>query len=429
MNIMGILSKLKLIKTYRSDFTVVFVFDMVSKFIGALLTILIIRILSSEEYAIFTKVSSISFLISGILGTGIGLGLVRYTVEMVSRGIHIGYRLYKICILLSTSLAIISSPIIYFLPRLYSFSLYSSFLAFLYGVVLSLVQINQLFLQANEKYSTSGFLSNLRHIIIFFIIVIIICLGFSGSTIVIVVHLASSFLICCIGFVIIRKDDIKREGRELIPIPIVSFKKVMNDTIRVAGWLILYSMFLNLLNQTDIYMISRMLTEKDVSSYGVAYKYYSLMLSALPSIKAVLRVHISKKEYVDNSALQKRYYYSWMKKIWKIALPLSIVAILGSQILFPIINGEEYHTSIITFQILVVGVFISYVFSLNVQMMQVANRNKELCLISIFTLIFNIATNLKFIPALGIKGAAITTVLSHALLQVFCAIVVLKNRI
>ncbi len=193
-------------------------------------------------------------------------------------------------------------------------------------------------------------------------------------------------------------------------------------------WIVIYLILLNLFNQMDIVMLSNMLKDEDVAMYGIAFKYYSLLLTLLPSIKAVLRVRTSKKEYVDSREHRKDFTMLWLKKTGILVVPACFLIILTSGIFMPIINGHQYDASINAFRILMIGVGISYVFASNVGIMMAANKHKTLCVLALVALIFNTITNWIFIPIWGINAAAATTVISHAILNVSATFFILFDK-
>lgn len=410
------------IKHIPKDFSKVLSFDILSKFLAAVMTIALIRILSTRDYAAYVKFYSISTFIHGVFGTGIAISLIRYLTEEISRGRESSRGLHFVAVLLILPLSIFLLSLTNVIGILYQTSRSVVVYGCIFGFVLSLIQINQSYYQARENYNCAGIIQNLRYIFLLsFLFLIWLAVGEISLEPVLFAYIICGSLTFIVGlYWIYYRVPIKEY--------LVGANR-LGEMLKSSLWMVLYCIFLNFLNQVDIIMLTNMTTDIDVAMYGVAYKYYGLMLTLLPSIMAVLRVRSSQKEYIDSAEKRRTFAINWINKTWKISSILCLFAIASCGFIMPILNGPDYDASINIFRIFVIGVGISYVFAANVHMMMSAKKQSILCLLAFVALIINIGTNMIFIPLWGTVGAALATILSHAFINVSSTIIILRSDI
>ena len=345
-----IASKIK--KRIPFDFFQVFAFDIVSKIFMIIITILLIRLLTLTQYDDIVKFTAISGLFLGILGSGISISYIRYSTEQISRGEKSSVGLHIVSFIIIIGLSLFMLILVPIFTNLYKTSTELVVYASFYGIVLSLINMNQAFFQSREAYVKSGIVNNFRNVFMLFaLICAIIFFAELDTKVVFLIYIVSGLLALIFGMVKIYKG--------------VHFSDIFSDLskcklmIKDSFSIVIYCVFINLLNQVDIIMITNMMTKEDVAMYGIALKYYSLLLTLLPSIQAVLKVRTSKKEYIDDASQRKKFSTSWLKKSGLIIIPSCTLIILTSGIFMPILNGHKYDGSINAFRILVIGVAIA----------------------------------------------------------------------
>ena len=169
-------------------------------------------------------------------------------------------------------------------------------------------------------------------------------------------------------------------------------------------------------NQVDVMMLKIFTNDTAVANYGVAFKYYTLVISLLPAIQVVLRVNSSGSEMKDPK-YRKNKVIQWTKKITPIAMLLMLVGIVGAKFLFPIINGKQYDSAIYAFDVLMLGAALSYITAPNVSIMVGARKQKVLFVLSAISFVTNVVGNYIFIPSGGIIAAATATIVAHFILN------------
>lgn len=414
-----IASKIK--KRIPFDFFQVFAFDIVSKIFMIVITILLIRILTLTQYDDIVKFTAISGLFLGILGSGISISYIRYSTEQISRGEKSSVGLHMVSFIIIIGLSLFMLILVPIFTNLYKTSTELVVYASFYGIILSLINMNQAFFQSRESYVKSGIVNNLRNVFMLFaLICAIIFFAELDTKVVFLIYIVSGLIALIFGMVKIYKG--------------VHFSDIFSDLskcklmIKDSFSIVIYCVFINLLNQVDIIMITNMMTKEDVAMYGIALKYYSLLLTLLPSIQAVLKVRTSKKEYIDDASQRKKFSTSWLKKSGLIIIPSCTLIILTSGIFMPILNGHKYDGSINAFRILVIGVAISYLFASNTSLMITARKYKQLYLLALVALIFNFVANWFFVPIWGINAAAASTLISQAIVNVSATIFIIFDK-
>lgn len=409
-----------LLNKLPKDYIVSYVFDIISKVFTVAITLIVIRMTSIGGYAEYTLFNSISTFLFGVFGSGLALSFVRFYVEHKSRedGKHKG-----LFINVQISIAIVFSVIFAILLFAYKFVNVQPiiFYTVFYGLFLSLCNNNQAYFQANNRFDKAGIVNNIKNILLFLMIIFVYFFNKSIDIYSLFsVFIFSSAISFVIGLIIVSKSGEK-----------ASFKSssVLKNMLVESLWIIIYCFILNLFNQIDIFMLTAFTDDYAVAQYGVAYKYYGIVLSLLPVIQNVLRVKTSNKEFIDNKERQVYITINWVKRMTPLAIIMVISAISLSGVIMPILNTAEYNPAIPIFNILVIGAGLSYITAPNVGIMMASGKHKTMCLFALLAFLVNLVGNYLFIPIYGALAAAITTVISQMILNLACTLsIILQKR-
>lgn len=411
----------QLLQNKGSAYFIVLFFDVIAKLLMAVATVLIIRMLSVEEYAIYTKFHSISTIAASITGTGLSVAYVRFAAEKVSRGEGNSLSLYNICNLLIIAVTIISIAFFPLLNNWFNVSSVVVVMSLVCGGILSLNKMNQSYFQVEEKFSYSGIATNIKNIsLCLFVVLLPVLFATVSGNLVIVATILSSLLAFEIGRIWIRSEHKGKEEN--------TGYSLMGELLKESCWLIAYFFLVALFDQACVLIMSHISTEADISTYGVASRYYVLMLTFLTSLTTVLRIRTSNKTMIDSAANRQKFVINWIRRVWWIAGAVCLIAVLSSGFLLPLLNGEAYGEVIPTFNILMIGVFISYVFAPNVSIMMSAKRHRDLCILALLSFLINCVVCLLFIPSHRALGAAWAVVLSNAILNISCTVIILLDK-
>lgn len=400
------------------DFIQVLLFDIGAKSCGLITTILVIRNLEISAYSAFTIFVSLSTMVQGVFGNGLSLSYVRHSVEKRSRGESCDGLFFKLELLLFVCFAIVAL-ILAKLDVIFKVDINLLMLSLLYGLALSSINLSQSYFQALELYSSAGLFVTLKN---FFILFYVLLLGYVFNSF-FLDYILFGFIICASIAAIIGLILILNRGERL-----GGNNNAFYTLARESGWLMAYAFLINLLGQLDIVMLAALAGKTEVAQYGVAHRYYGLALSFLPAIQTVLRVKTSSKYVVDDILTQKNIARTWLKRSAPVSGLLTVVGVSVSWIVFPYLNGDQYNVSIPIFNILMLGVGLSYITAPNVGVMMASQQNTTLCLAATGAFIIGFFGNYLFIPEYGVYAAAISTVISQLILNGLCTFAIFHRK-
>lgn len=399
---------------------------MVSKCFTIITTILIIRCLSKNDYAEYTVFNSIGSFIAGVLGSGIGLAYTRYAVQLRQREYGEDNKLYLVLrkiMLFGSGVLILGC---FFMLLVLEKKMFNIFAGVLYGVLLANYQLNTIFFQSKEQYTTGGIISNIKNIVVALSIFIIFILpGETKVSNLLLVYLSIILYSWIITNIYINKKFFLDKKSKKIYYEEYNVLRLM---LKESVWIILYMFMLSAFNQIDVLILNNKCEPLDVALYGVAFKYYSLILSLLPSLQVILRVKNSSMEMLGNARKRRKSVINWIKKSVPLSIALFITGFILAKMFFPILNGKDYSESINIFNILLIGACLSYITAPNVSVMLAAGKQKLLFFLSVGAFLINLLGNYIYIPMFGGIAAAITTVVAHFFLNGGSTIILLRSK-
>ena len=409
-----------LLGTSEDYFSVVTMFNMAARALQLVVTVALVRILSVEDYASYTVFFTTSSTILGIAGQSIALAYVRYNTERMTKDrayrdslIFISHAINVACLVL---LLVGSYPMAEAMGVAHPVML----AAIVYGFLLGTVQLNIAFFQSRELYAKSGVVENAKQLTLLACIALAVVLA-AGSLESILASYCFSGLACfVISLTMIGK--LVRHGDAAIAVDF----KAGREFLAVSAWLILYSVATQLYNQANITMLASFGSTQAVAEFGVASKYFNMVLLFLPSIKTVLRVRMSKAEMTESTEKQREFAIKWFKKTTVPFGALVAICCVGAQLVFPVLNGDGYDASIPMFQILCINAFSAYVFAPASALIMSLNRYGLQFAIALISLAINLVGNYLLIPLYGGIGTSIATTISQIALNVMMTVVVFR---
>jgi O-antigen/teichoic acid export membrane protein len=411
-------------KYILSKVIVVTFFDLISKVLSAITAVMLIRLMTIKDYGYLTFFNSISAFISGVITSGLTTSYIRYESEHYSRDQGKSSGLYRFNFNIITVIHGFVFIFCYIFSKQLGLLLFASPVnsgCFSWGVLfaytMAIQRLNESYYQSKEEFKKAGIILNIKNMVVLACLVLLFSLKMFNLLYVLAIYVGISLVISIVNAVPILTETNSAHCS----------RPVIYEFLSASGWLLVYCLFLNMFNQLDVLMISRFLGDKALAEFGVAIKYYALLLTLLPSIMAVLRVRTSKSDMVDDLQKQRRFTVQWIKKSAPISFVLSSISALAAMWIFPIVNGTQYNASILTFQILCFGVMISYICAPNVSVLMSMKKYKFLSILSILAFLINLVGNYLFIPKFGINAAACCTILSNAIINVCSTIIVLRN--
>lgn len=402
----------------RRRITKVYGGDVISNVVSVATALLIIRGLPVNDYAAYTAFYGILMLIPGLVGNGINLALVRFSAEYISRSGEKPVELYFVSFIFQFVLYFICGVVVLaFSDRVTAilFGQKSFDSALRYGLIAGMgfliSQAGRGVYNAEERFGYYIKVLWFRQFLVLLVFSLLFLLkGLNFERIAQIIVLVELGIAGIITFHIFRNADIKK---------IISDLKTQSGVIKKfifsTGWLIAYFFVLTAFQRFDIFMLSHFSSEKELATYGVAFRYFSIALLALSSIHAVLLPRFSKIDMQDFKK-QHQFTVKWLKTTAWIIIPILIVDIFGKP-LFTLVNGQQYEKAFYIFIVFSFGVLLSLMLSPLVNVLIARNAFRFMFLLGLAALIFNFAGNYIFIPLWGGIGAALITILSHLLVN------------
>jgi len=421
-------------KIVRSSYLIkniskVYTGDIISKVIGVLAAILLIRGLAIEDYAAYTAFYGILSLIPGLIGGGVNLALVRFSTEYISKTKRRPFELYFISLIFQIVLYVLFGIILFSLSDKLTKLLFGHkpfVLALRYGLIAGLgyliTQAGRVIYQAEERFGYYVKTLWFRQSFIFIFVSVLFLLRqlnfYRIAQAVIVIEL---FVASIITFHVFRGFHFKHT---------ISFFNsnldIIKNFISSTGWLIAYFFMLISFQRLDIFMLSHFSPAEELANYGVAFRYYSLSLLLLGSIHVVLLPMFSKVDMQD-PAKQRQFARKWIKAMGWLIIPIVIFDFFGKSF-FLGINGIQYERAFYMFIIFSIGIWLSLMFSPLVNILMSRKAFKFLFALAIGALCLNFTGNYLLIPLWGGFGAAVVTVMSHGLINIIAGIMVFSSE-
>ncbi|MGB5262720.1 MAG: flippase [Lutimonas sp.] len=201
----------------------------------------------------------------------------------------------------------------------------------------------------------------------------------------------------------------------------------LNKLIQISLPMMMSNAVLFLLNWTDVFMLGYFRPMQEVGVYNVAFKIASLGLLAIIVFNVIIAPKIALYHQQDQKDQLKKYVQGATRLIALCTLPLVLGIILFNEELLNLFGSEflEGRTALI---ILSTGVLINALSGnvdqiLNMTDQQVIMRN-----LSFVCIFLNVILNFIFIPAYGINGAAMASLITTAVLNI-SSIYLIKKKL
>lgn len=202
-----------------------------------------------------------------------------------------------------------------------------------------------------------------------------------------------------------------------------TFSKEEFLTFLKPAWPVGVALIFNLIYfRIDVLILSNFRPSSEVGIYGLAYQFFETA-TAVPIFFANSIYPVVQKAYTQNSQNFKDQIRLW----FKILLGASFVVTIGliaASLFIPFIFGHGFAPSQRSLQVLALGMPFFFISALLWHLIIVFNKQKYLTAIYAFGAMFNIGTNLIFIPKYGYMAASAITVVSEALITLLLVLTI-----
>lgn len=397
-----LISKLKVL--YTKGFFHIFTSNILNKIIQFCSGIFLVKVISKQEYGLFTYAQNILMLLMVLSGLGVGDAVLQFGSK--ARDSRERNAVFKYAFLYGGKFNIFLCILILFLPFLIRLKIPEAKLLlssmFFMPIFMFILDMLQRFLRVTLDNKKFSYLNNLSSITLFSFS--IIGAYFLKSKGIVLGRYFSYFLTCGIGLFFIRetfnikafiKYDEYENKKEMIKFSIVS---VLNNGISQILYLI------------DLFLIGYIIGDLDIlASYKVA--------TLIPfGLKFVPQTVIT---FIYPYFVKKSGDKDWMKKntikviggLFCFNGVISTVGIMLAPFIISVLFGNDYSESIYPFKILMFGFFIMGTFRIPAgNILVMLGKIKFNTYNAIISGIANIILDICLILKYGSNGAAVATV-------------------
>ncbi len=394
----------------------VYIGDVFAKGLAALTSIILIRFFTNADYAGYTAFYSVAILFYSLIGTGINLSMVRYAVEYQETTGEKAYVINLLALMVEFACFLVLAGLVLVFPRpttvlVLGTDAYSSLvgLSVFLGLGMLMFETGRSYMLAEEKFPVFvGFavLKNLSILIGALLLIRFETLKLGVfSRLLLGLQLLNGLFVLLYGF--------RGVFSKLKPGWWEKLKQLFGEFAAASGWLVAYGVVIAILTRLDVMMLSRFADEDALAQYGVAFQFYSFAILILASIGSVLKPKFAKKE-MQMAANQRKFLLQWLRSTVLLGIPVLLV-ILFAKPLYVLVVGVRYTYSFTIFRILLVGVWLSLMFSPLVQILLSRKDFKFLFLASLGALAAGVVVNYVGVQLWGPVGPAVSVIVSNNL--------------
>ncbi len=410
--------------SFRQGFIATLASDMVSKVMGGITAILLIRHLATADYAYLTLFITISGLLSTAAGGGVRQLYLRSEAENVSRGIESDSNFLG-CLLVSWLQILIGGILAFGFVAgsnqgQLSYALSLAAVSTSYAVAWATIELVIMHYQARRHFWQSARISASRNTFLLPVILLTILLANGHPTglmvsiayVLVMMVLATAFTL----FLLKRHTMGTLRG-----LKVLLFGAETN-------WITVYYIAAAAFLSVDVFVVDAFLSKNDVAIFGTGMRYYTLIMGAFPALVAVLRVRTSQSDIVDSIDSQRDLLMSWVKRA---VIPLTACVVLGAVVapfIMPILNGGRYPQAVYVFQILLITALAAYLCVPVSSLFMAQRRFKALALLFVGAVIVNTVGDIAAALTLGVVAVAATSMFAYLLLLAGQTIVFLRYK-
>ena len=373
------------------------------------ITIFTSRFLGAEGRGIFVLVNQIVGIANTFISISCGEGLIYY----LNKSQNYKKKIFFITIFLILVFSLISSIILISLNILFP----NEIIDIKYRIiVLALVipVMTEYFLHSVLKgfklFSNYNKISILTRTILFLLICSSILVDGDVTLNCLIFYTIGYFLNLIIYFVYFFKITVKK---------LYYKSKDLYKVIKYSSKIHLINFITELEYKIDNFIIVFFLDLKAVGIYSIAVTIAQLVFYVTNSINTIIFPYVS-----SNLKIIKKdgVILDMVKLSFTSTIIILFPLVLAGFYLFPFIFGAEFLESYYIFLILAFGILAESISRVIITWFKGLNKTKELLNISVSCIILNIILNFYLIPILGLKGAAISSVVTYSLRMILILI-------
>lgn len=205
-------------------------------------------------------------------------------------------------------------------------------------------------------------------------------------------------------------------------LPNLSSKEILRKSVPMM----VGTMFLLLLNWTDILMLGKMETEENIGVYNAAFKIGYLTLFFIASMNVVVMPKISELFHQKGFIEMKKVINRATQIVIVLTLPLALIIIIFSKEILAI-YGLGFVKGSSCLILITLGALFNAMTGNVDQILNMTNNQKLVRNIFFVGFVFNIILNLFLIPKYGIEGAATSSLITNIIVNIIFVYIIKKK--
>lgn len=378
-------------------------------------TILIARYLGVAEYGVYGFAISLT----GILIIIADFGINTHIVRDVATDNSIASKYLGNAIPLKSVFAaatFILTLIILFLMQSNEITIKVTLLFAIEMIIRSFINLFKGAFQAFEEVKYQGIAESILHLIllVFIIITIRTDIGIFGIAI---SYILANLITLAYLYHALNKNIITPQyefDRDFC-------KKIIMLSVPFAITGILYSAYYFI----DIIMLENLVGDYAAGIYNATYKLIPVQ-NLLVSVYGAVIFPVMSKLFKRHEKLLILSYEKSVKYLLMLIIPFSVLIVIYSPNIIQLIYGSEYEAASTVLSILIWTVSLLFVISPGTNLLNSSHKEMAVNKIYIFGAVINIVLNLIFIPYFSYYGAAISTIMSYAIILAIQRIVIYR---
>lgn len=198
------------------------------------------------------------------------------------------------------------------------------------------------------------------------------------------------------------------------------------EILRKSFPMMVGTMFLLLLNWTDILMLGKMETEANIGIYNTAFKIGYLALFFIASMNVVVMPKISELFHQDKVIEMKKIINRATQVVILLTVPLALGIMFFSKEILGL-YGDGFILGSTSLIYITIGALFNAMTGNVDQILNLTNNQKKVRNVFFLGFVFNVLLNLILIPKLGIEGAALSSLITNIIVNSIFVYIIKKN--
>lgn len=197
--------------------------------------------------------------------------------------------------------------------------------------------------------------------------------------------------------------------------------------IDVAYTIIFTGMSVLFYTQADVWILGMYTTTKIVGVYGIAAKLALLVYFPMMAFAAVIPSLVSSIHASGDIAELRKVVSESTRWILSAAMPIILILFLEGSYILRYFYGPEFEAGYTVLLILMLGQLIKAGAGLIGVILQMTGEHKIYMKVNIIGGIVNVILNVMLVPSLGMIGAAISTAVCIAMVDIICIFLIYRR--